>query len=132
MEAPRKSDNISMRMFCRCLLFFAAINAFSADLTTIGVTALWNFEPGLTGATVRVAQPEASVGPGAWQVDPAAAGQPIALFNWISSGGTAATFPNGLGTVSPHANIVGNNFYGISSGVAPGVMRVDNYDATYF
>ena len=132
MEVPWKSDNISMRMFCCCVLFFAALNAFSADLNTIGLNTLWSFEPGLTGATVRVAQPEASLGPGQWQVDPTAVGQPVALFNWISSGGTAGTLPNSLGTVSAHANTVANNFYGTANGVAPGVVHVDNYDADYF
>ena len=133
MEVPLRSDYSNMRLLCRCMFFFAAAStALGLDLNTIGVNTLRTFEPGLTGAAVRVAQPEASAAPGQWQVDPAAVGHPVTLFTWIASGGSATTFPNGLGSASPHANSVGMNFYGSSTGVAPGVAHVDNYDAGFF
>lgn len=119
-----------MAFICRCVLFFAAANAFSADLNTIGVTTLWNFEPALTGGTVRVAHVEAA-GPG-WQVNPAAVGQAQSLFTWLSSAGSATTFPNALGSESAHADSVGLELYGAAGGVAPGVAHVDNYEANFF
>ena len=117
---------------CRCVLFFAAASALGADLNVIGLTTLRTFEPGLTGATVHVAQPEASAGQGVWQVNPLAVGLPLTTFSWISSGGTATTFPNALGSESWHADEVGRNFYGADSGVAPGVSHVDSYEVGHF
>jgi hypothetical protein len=121
-----------MAMLWRCVLLFATASAFAADLTTIGVTTLRGFEPALTGANIRVAQADASEAPGVWQVNPPSVAQPQSLFTWISSGGSANTFPNSLGSESGHAAEVGRNFYGSVSGVAPGVLHVDNYEANYF
>lgn len=132
MGVPGFSDNICMAVVYRCVLLFAAANALAADLNTIGVTTLWSFESGLTGATVRVAQPEASEAQGAWQVNPAAVGLPVSTFSWISSAGTATIFPNALGVESWHAGEVGRNLYGAASGVAPGVSHVDSYEAGFF
>jgi hypothetical protein len=133
MGVLSSSDNLYMRLLFRCVLFFATAQALAAaDLDTIGVTALRSFEPGLTGATIRVAQPEALEAPNAWQVDPAGVGQPTSLFTWISSAGSASTFPNALGVGSAHATEVGRHFYGVAYGVAPGVMHVDSYDAGHF
>src|SRR5262245_30766968 len=119
-----RSDTLCMALICRCLLLFTAVTAFSADLDFIGVTTLRSFDPGLTGTNVRVAQPEA--GDPMWQVKPAVVGQPQSLFTWLSSAGSAGTFPNALGSESGHADDVGNFFYGITNGVAPGVLHVDN------
>src|SRR5688572_17291220 len=98
MTIPSRTDNIAMALLCRCVLFFAAAHAFAADLDTIGVTALRSFEPGLTGATIRIAQAEAPVAPGAWQVNPGVVGHPQSLFTWISGAGSATTFPNTVGS----------------------------------
>ena len=114
------------------MLLFAAARTIAADLNTVGVTSLWNFEPALNGATVRVAQAEASEAPGAWQVNPASVGLSVSTFSWLSRGGTTTTFPNGLGSESWHAGEVGRNYYGPVAGVAPGVAHVDNYEAGYF
>lgn len=116
-----------------CLLS-ATPAAFASDLDTLGVTLLRQVDATLTGQGSTVAQPEASGGgsPPAFEVNPAAAGQPVGLFTYTSSNGTATTFPNSVGTESGHADSVGYNFYGLGSGMAPGVARVDNYDADYF
>lgn len=132
MDVPGGSDIKCMTLVFRCVLLFASASAFAADLNTIGVTTLWNFEPALNGATIRVAQAEASEGPGAWQVNPAAVGLPAGTFSWISGGGTSTTFPNSLGSESWHGGEVGRHFYGASTGPAPGVLHVDNYEAGYF
>jgi Subtilase family len=132
MDVPGVSDIKCMTMLCRCVLLFASASAFAADLNTIGVMTLWNFEPALNGATIRVAQAEASEGPGAWEVNPAAVGLPVSTFTWISGGGTATSFPNALGSESWHGDEVGRHFYGASTGPAPGVLHVDNYEAGYF
>jgi hypothetical protein len=132
MDLPGVSDIKCMTVLCRCALLFASASALAADLNTIGVTTLWSFEPSLNGATIRVAQAEASEGPGAWQVNPAAVGLPVGTFSWVSGGGTATSFPNALGSESWHGDEVGRNFYGASTGPAPGVLHVDNYEAGHF
>ena len=102
----------------------------------IGLTQLRALDPSLTGSGVNVGQPEADEDPGtpdAFQVNPAAVGQPASLFTYTSAAGTATgTFPNAVGTQSSHGNTVGANFYGTASGVAPGVAHVYSYDASYF
>lgn len=131
MAVPSSSDNICMALLCRCVLFFAAANAFAAaDLNYLGVSTLWSFEPALTGATVRVAQPEG--GDPYWQVNPAYVGQPQGLFTWFSDAGSATTYPNSLGAESFHAGNVGHFLYAPNGGVAPGVAHVDSYEAGYF
>jgi hypothetical protein len=102
----------------------------ASDFDTIGVTQLRAFRSGLFGAGVRVAQPEA--GDPNWQVNPSAVGQPVSLFTFISSAGAATSFPNALGSESAHANEVASRFYGASTGVAPEVQHVDNYEAGHF
>jgi Subtilase family len=111
-------------------LVMAAANGESQDLTTIGVTSLRQIAPGLTGSGVYVGQAEA--GNPTWEVSPAAVGQPVSLFTWISTNGSDSTFPNGGGFESGHADRVGNAFYGNSAGVAPGVSHINNYTAEYF
>lgn len=101
-------------------------------LDTIGVTGLRQAAPVLTGAGVRVGQAEADASDAAWEVNPAYVSQPVSLFTWISGNGEDATFPNGGGYESWHANLVGDAFYGFTNGVAPGVAHVDNYEAKTF
>jgi hypothetical protein len=102
----------------------------SQVLNTIGVTGLRQIAPGLTGSGIYVGQAEA--GNPTWEVNPAAVGQPVSLFTWISTNGSDSTFPNGGGFESGHADTVGNAFYGFSTGVAPGVSHIDNYEAGHF
>lgn len=101
----------------------------------IGLSELRAAEPSLTGAGVAVAQPEAAYNAAeTYEVNPAYTGvdQPASLFTYISDLGTAATFPNSVGFESGHADSVATNFYGLNSGVAPGVSSVDNYLADTF
>jgi hypothetical protein len=91
-------------------------------------------EPSLDGSGVKVAQAEAAVNTNgtAWQVNPFVINQPMSLFTYVSMDGNASYYPNALGIESWHANGVAANFYGKSSGVAPNVAHVDNYEANYF
>lgn len=113
---------------------FCAPVVFAAPtlLDSIGVTPVRQADGTLTGAEVRVAQVEASEGPSRWQVNPAAVFQPAGLFTYISADGSSASYPNALGGESGHAGAVGYSFYGGTAGVVPGVLSVDNYEATYF
>lgn len=87
--------------------------------------------PAITGAGLAVAQPEADAGGGAWQVNPAL--NPGVFFTWTSGLGTSTNFTNSVGLESSHANGVATQFYSTAPvGVAPGVARVDSYDANYF
>jgi hypothetical protein len=112
------------------------LTAQAQNLDTIGVTLLQSVTTNLNGSGIRVAQPEAGLDTNVpavfWQVNPAVVGQPTSRFTYISSGGSASTFPNSLGSESSHADSVGENFYGWGSGVATNVAHVDNYDADYF
>ena len=113
----------------------AAISLWAGDLDTIGVTVLRQVDPTLQGSGVRVAQPEGSLStnlPPTFEVNPAATGQPENLFTYISGSGVATNYPNSAGINSSHADAVGENYYGISSGVATNVSHMDNYDADYF
>lgn len=104
----------------------------AALLDTIGVTSVRNEDATLTGAGIRAAQPEGSVAPSQWQVNPAAVSQPVGLFTWTSGDGSSTTYPNSLGAESSHADAVGVNFYSLSAGVSPGIASMDNYEATHF
>ena len=112
------------------ILLLAPANGPSQVLNTIGVTSLRQSAPGLTGSGVYVGQAEA--GNPYWEVNPAAVGQPTNLFTWISTNGVDTTYTNGGGFESGHADQVGNAFYGIPTGVAPGVSHINNYTAEYF
>jgi hypothetical protein len=116
------------------LVCVAVITARGSDLDTIGIALLRQVAPGVLGNGVSVAQPEGADNNvvGQFEVSPSAVGQPISLFTWISSAGTANNFPNAVGTESGHADGVAGNFYGPANGVAPQVSHVDNYDADYF
>ncbi len=111
----------------------AAVNASTLD--TIGVTLLRTVDAALAGSGVNVAQAEAPLStatPPPFEVNPATVGQPVNLFTYYSTLGSATTFPNAVGAESSHADAVGGNFYGTSPGVAPQVAHVDNYEAGYF
>jgi hypothetical protein len=115
------------------LVLTATLHAPGADLDTVGGTLLHQVDPTLQGAGIPVAQPEGENGAtGAFEVNPANVGQPTNLFTWISSAGTATTYPNAVGIDSGHADFVGGNFYGSDHGVAQQVAHVDNYEADYF
>lgn len=88
----------------------------------------------LNGSGVRVAQVEAQVAPGEFEVNPATENQPASLFTYISASGTATGTPppNVAGAESYHADGVGEVFYGKGTGAASGVSHVYNYDADYF
>jgi hypothetical protein len=115
-------------------LIFLQFAARASNLDTMGVTLLRASNPTLTGAGVVVAQAEApgSSNSSAFEVNYSSVNLPQALFEWISSSGTAWSFPNSVGMESPHADQVANCFYGPSAGVAPGVAHVDNYQGLYF
>lgn len=112
------------------ILLMAGWPAWASNVDVVGLSSLRELFPTLNGAGVSVAQPEA--GSPAWQVNPAVVGQPQNRFTWTSSVGTTNAFPNSLGQESSHADFVGGIFYGITDGAAPGVARVDNYEAGFF
>jgi hypothetical protein len=118
---------VSGAVLCGCFL-----SATAADLNSIGVTFLRSLDSSLTGTGVMVIQAEAPVAGNLFEINPAAVGQPVSLFTWLSSSGTNTTFPNAAGGESFHANDVGNAFFGTTNGVAPGVAHVDNYHANLF
>src|ERR1051325_4028450 len=103
---------------------------YASDAETIGLTALRRERPALTGLGIPVAQAEALETTNAWEVNPVLNSN--LSFSWTSDQGTATNFPNSVGIESGHGNGVGTVFYGAGGGVAPGVSRVDNYDADYF
>jgi Subtilase family len=110
--------------------------ADASNLDTIGVTLLRTMTTNVNGTGIRVAQPEASLSTNSpiWEVNPAddSVEQPVSLFTYTSTNGSATDFPNSLGFGSSHADEVAGNFYGLPSGVATNVAHVDNYDADYF
>ena len=126
---------LSKRPALLFFLLFSAAVARAGEFDTIGGTLLRQVAPTLVGSNVSVAQPEGydSGVAGAFEVAPFTVGQPTSLFTWISSNGVANSYPNSVGSISSHADSVAGNFYGNgSTGVAPGVSHVDNYDADYF
>jgi hypothetical protein len=134
---PNRSDIFHhfTQFFCLLSFFLITISSLAGDLDTIGVTLLRQFDPTLLGNGVTVAQVEAPADasvPARFEVNPAKANQPTGLFTWISDLGVSSEFPNTNGLESGHANLVGENFYGVTNGVAPGVGHVDNYEANYF
>ncbi len=112
------------------LLALGTVAGWAGDLDTVGATLLRLIDPSLNGAGVPVAQAEA--GYPEWEVNPGPVGQPVALFTYYASNGTASVFPNNLGSESWHANSVASQFYGVSQGVSTNVALVDNYQADYF
>ena len=110
--------------------------AQAQQLNAIGVTLLRSVVANADGTGVRVAQPEAEGTniPPDFEVNPAdgSVQQPVSLFLYINTNGTANVFPNSLGTESVHADTVAAYFYGLPGGVASNVTHVDNYNADYF
>ena len=127
---------IQIRGMVLCVLaWFGALEGKAASpLDTMGVTLLRQVDASLTGSGVELAHTEANIGttPPQFEVNPAVVGLPTSVLTYISSNGTATTFPNSVGSESAHADAVGVNMYSPSSGVAPQVAHVDNYDADYF
>jgi hypothetical protein len=119
--------------FLLAFVFLGQMAARASNLDTIGVTLLQAVTTNVNGAGIPVGQAEAGNGATTnWQVNPSTVGQPINLFTYYSSGGSATTFPNALGAESGHADAVAGNFYGVPLGVATNVAHVDNYDTSYF
>jgi Subtilase family len=127
--------NLPIRKATLGLIFagFLCAPVQGQNLDQIGLTILRAVTTNLNGAGIRVAQPEASYDLGTnWEVNPAAAGQPVGLFTYISANGSTTNFPNFLSSESGHADGVAGNFYGMPGGVATNVAQVDNYDGNYF
>ena len=115
------------------LCFAASVFAIDSDESEkIGLIAMRRERPSITGAGIPVAQPEGQgyEASDAWQVPPFV--NFSVFYTWTSDAGTTNSYPNSVGSFSSHAYNVGLNFYGDPNGVAPGVPRVDNYDAGYF
>lgn len=122
-------------MICAFLMvLLCALNVLGADIDDMGGTLLHQVDTTLQGNGVVVAQPEADNGgvSGQFEVNPSVVNQPVSLFTWISSSGTATVFTNSVGTESGHADGVAANFYGTATGVAQQVAHVYNYSADYF
>ncbi|MGH7977530.1 MAG: S8 family serine peptidase [Limisphaerales bacterium] len=115
---------------------FFGVTVHAQNLDIIGVTLLRAVTTNLTGAGIRVAQPEAetSTNPPTWEVNPANSlvKQPVDLFTYTSDAGSSSAYTNSLGAESGHADSVAGNFYGLPGGVATNVAHVDNYEADYF
>ncbi|MGB8371254.1 MAG: S8 family serine peptidase [Limisphaerales bacterium] len=122
--------------FLLAFIFLGEMAARAQNLDTIGVTLLQAVTTNVNGAGIRVAQPEAAESGTTtnWEVNPGASGvgQPVSLFTYFSSSGTANNFPNVVGAESGHADAVAGYFYGIPGGVATNVAHVDSYAANYF
>jgi len=136
MNAPRRQ---TILLFLAAAVFLGQA-ARAQNLGQIGVTLLRVETTNLNGSGIRIAQVEANNGDtngifhgtNSWEVNPAAVGQPLALFTYTSGLGTSTSFTNGVGDESGHADAVARNFYGIPSGVATNVAHVDNFEANYF
>ncbi len=114
-------------------LFCIAVRAQNFN-DVIGVTLLRAVGTNINGTGVRVGQVEAGIDPNqvGWEVEPDAVPEPTNLFTWYADNTSSTQYPNGLGTNSGHATVVGQYFYGPNVGVATNVAHVDNYDANYF
>ncbi|MGC1479834.1 MAG: hypothetical protein WA771_04985 [Chthoniobacterales bacterium] len=107
---------------------------FSAPLDDIGVTELRAEHPELTGAGVTVGLAEAQTGSGAYQVDPATTGHPEADFDYFDASGTYATGGRDYSSAlsAGHADSVANAYFDTATGAAPGVTKIENFEASYF
>ena len=114
-------------------LFLSAASLPAQNLTMVGLNLLQAVATNVNGAGVRVAQVEADSGGATnFEANPGTIGVASNLFSYISSAGTATTFPNNVGGESTHAHNVAENFYGPLYGLSTNVAHVDNYDASYF
>lgn len=122
-----------VRRLCLLIAALPAVPLVAGNLDTTGVSALRTTHPALDGADQIVAQVEALSG-STWQVDPAAVGHPESLFDYYNSANPYGT--GGMAFMpalaSGHARNVAANFYGATGGAAPGVERVENFEAQYF
>jgi subtilase family protein len=132
MNQHKPRGPLGISILFASLIGASALRAAASDLDTIGVTLLRQVDPSLTGSGVIAAQPEGTSTGNDFEVNPAFLGQPASLFTWASSSGTATIFPNTVGAESGHANVVGANFYGVTTGVAPQTAHVYNYEAGDF
>ncbi len=109
----------------------SGIGLHAAPLDDIGVTALRSEHPELTGAGVTVGVAEA--GP-SYQVNPATTGHPASDFQYYDTdhpyGGAGHVSTPSLH--SGHANSVAAAFFKTTTGAAPGVPKIENFDASYF
>lgn len=115
------------------LLLFGLLNSATAasDAETTGLVAMRRERPAIVGTGISVAQPEAGGVDKTFEVNPAL--NPAVFFTWTSEFGSSTNFTNSVGLESSHANGVATQFYSTAPvGVAPGVARVDSYDAEYF
>ncbi len=126
--------HLAWREIGLCATLVLASPTVHADsaLALTGFELIKKIYPDLTGTGIRVLQPEA---PGTlvtdWEVNPEAVGQSPSLFTWLSTLGSATSYPNPVGVESAHANTVASLFYG-PNGAAPGVEHVYEYEASYF
>ena len=97
---------------------------------TIGLTALRAITTNLNGSGVVVGQAEAQAT--IFEVNPVNVGQAASLFTYTVGSSSINGYPNSLGTDSSHSDNVGNDFYGMSFGVATNVTHIDVYDAATF
>jgi hypothetical protein len=124
-----------IRRFCPSILLALATLTLARadDLDTIGLTALLQSHPELTGNGQTVAQVEADVGGGAFEVNSGFVGLSPSIFTYFNN---SNPYPTGTGfstaLESSHANGVGSHLFGATTGVAPGVSAVQNFDASYF
>jgi len=138
-EQPRVASGRTVhfwRIFSLGILTLAAVGHLSAQSSTlaaIGMTLLETTTTNLNGGGVQVAQVEGdSPAAGDFNVNPSAVDQPMGRFSYYSINGCTTNFPNSEGGESGHADEVAQSFYGLSTGVAPKVAHVDNYDASVF
>lgn len=111
------------------LFVLSALALGGAELDPLGLDSLRHLSPSLNGAGVSVGLAEA--GQPGWQISPENVEKPESIFLWISAAGITNRYPNSLGTSSDHARRVGEAFFGLHQGVAPGVSRVDNIQANH-
>ncbi len=123
---------------------------FASDLDTIGITELRAIRPDLTGSGVSVAQIEATAynnpnDPNGtapydpqydadnFEVNPADefSGTSNPVITYVNKAGTATTTFNAAQD-SSHGDIVASHFYATTTGAAPGVTAVVNYNVNYF
>jgi hypothetical protein len=126
------ANNFSQsRIEALLMLCLFAVVVEANDRETSGLVAMRRERPAIVGAGIPVAQPEFGGVNQTFEVNPVL--NPSIYFTWASALGTATNFPNSAGNESSHANGVATQFYSTAPvGVAPGVPRVDSYDASYF
>lgn len=104
-------------------------------LPALGVPQLRALATNVDGTGIRVGQVEAPIDQAQlqWEVDPTNVPEPVSLYTYIYSNNVVSTsYTNVLGTDSWHADLVAQDFYGPTTGVATNVAHVDNYDAINF